>query len=351
MVVASSLCVCSCLFPDQSGSPLRSCSVRRIAQRNIVAMFVKHSADRSQPVRRSCPRCGHLPLSMGGLGLRSAVRVRSPAYWASWADCLPMMQARHPRVVAEILAELGDRSASPCLEEARSAAWDLFGVMGFEPPSWHAVVNGARPPHDGEHEPGCFERGWQHEASSRVERQHREVNLFPRLSEAGRALVRSQAGPSSGLALSTCPTCRITSLDSHLFRVLLLRRLQLPLPLCVLVGVAAHLNRAACARAGVLGRRGCAVESVAARILSGSWRAGCAQRLRARPRSGCVQRGRRQEIGSGGGWVAPFRRSPIGSGHHPGERSSGRWVWKNRGSAKGRSCVGSSKTCRKTALP
>ena len=90
-----------------------------------------------------------LPLLMGGLGLRSAVRVRSPAYWASWADCLPMMQARHPRVVAEILAELGDRSASPCLEEARRAAWDLFGVMGFEPPSWHAVVNGARPPHDG----------------------------------------------------------------------------------------------------------------------------------------------------------------------------------------------------------
>ena len=169
-----------------------------------------------------------LPLSMGGLGLRSAVRVRSPACWASWADCLPMMQARHPRVVAEILAELGDRSASPCLEEVRRAAWDLFGVMGFEPPPWYAVVNGARPAHDGEQEPGSFERGWQHEASSRVERQHREVNLFPRLSEAGRALVRSQAGPGSGLALSTCPTCRITSLDSHLFRVLLLRRLQLP---------------------------------------------------------------------------------------------------------------------------
>ena len=104
-----------------------------------------------------------LPLSMGGLGLRSAVRgVRSPAYWASWADCLSMMQARHPRVLAEILAELGDRSVSPCLEEARRAAWDLFGVMGFEPPSWHAMVNGARLPHDGEQEPGSFERGWQH---------------------------------------------------------------------------------------------------------------------------------------------------------------------------------------------
>ena len=144
-----------------------------------------------------------LLLSMGGLGLWSAVRVRSPAYWASWADCLPMMQARHLRVVAKILAELGDRSASPCLEEAGRAAWDLMGVMGFEPPSWHAVVNGARTPPDGEQEPGSFERVWQHEALSRVERQHREVNQFPRLSK-GRALVRSQAGPGSGLALSTC---------------------------------------------------------------------------------------------------------------------------------------------------
>ena len=35
-----------------------------------------------------------LPLSMGGLGLRSAVRTRVPANWSSWADCLPMVHAR-----------------------------------------------------------------------------------------------------------------------------------------------------------------------------------------------------------------------------------------------------------------
>ena len=45
------------------------------------------------------------------------------------------MQARHPRVAAEILAEFGGMSESLCWEEARKAAWDLFGVMGFEPPS------------------------------------------------------------------------------------------------------------------------------------------------------------------------------------------------------------------------
>ena len=39
-----------------------------------------------------------LPLSLGVFGLRGAVRMREPAYWASWADCLPMIRARHPEI-------------------------------------------------------------------------------------------------------------------------------------------------------------------------------------------------------------------------------------------------------------
>ena len=39
-----------------------------------------------------------LPLSLGGLGLRSATRTRVSAYWASWADTLPMVQSRHPQI-------------------------------------------------------------------------------------------------------------------------------------------------------------------------------------------------------------------------------------------------------------
>ena len=37
-----------------------------------------------------------LPLALGGLGL----------HWASWADCLPMIHARHPDVAAELLGQL-----------------------------------------------------------------------------------------------------------------------------------------------------------------------------------------------------------------------------------------------------
>ena len=31
-----------------------------------------------------------LPMRLGGLGLRSAGRIAPGAYWASWADALPM---------------------------------------------------------------------------------------------------------------------------------------------------------------------------------------------------------------------------------------------------------------------
>ena len=101
-------------------------------------------------------------------------------------------------------------------------------------------------------------------------------SIFPRdgsvsLNEASRALVRSQAGTGGGVALSTCPTCRLTRFDAQVFRVLLMRRLQKPLPLTArncrcghFLDVFGH-HRAACARAGVLSKRGFALESATAR--------------------------------------------------------------------------------------
>ena len=60
-----------------------------------------------------------------------------------------------------------------------------------------------------------------------------------------------------------CPTCPLRRFDLDTFRVLLLRRLRLPLPLsshsCRTLGLGHH--RASCSRAGVLGRRGFALES------------------------------------------------------------------------------------------
>ena len=147
----------------------------------------------------------------------------------------------------------------------------LTGTMGFEPPSWRALADGARPePQEpDEFEPGISRQGWQHEAASRVERHFRDRVLFSRMGPRERALVRSQAGAGAGLALTVAPTSHLTRIPPHLFRVVLLRRLRLPLPLSLhacrcgrQIDQFGH-HRAACARAGVLGRRGFALESAA----------------------------------------------------------------------------------------
>ena len=50
-----------------------------------------------------------LPLSLGGLGLQSAQRVRHAAYWASWSDSLAMVEQRHPDVARVTVRSLQGR--------------------------------------------------------------------------------------------------------------------------------------------------------------------------------------------------------------------------------------------------
>ena len=45
-------------------------------------------------------------LAFGGLGLRSAERTRTPAYWASWADSLSMIQQRHHSVAGTMVEQM-----------------------------------------------------------------------------------------------------------------------------------------------------------------------------------------------------------------------------------------------------
>ena len=112
----------------------------------------------------------------------------------------------------------------------------------------------------------------RHEAAIAEEKQFRDRNLFPLMAEHERALVRSQGGPLAGMSLTVAPSNPHTHLETQLFRVLLLRRLRLPLPLSSrtcrcgrLLDMFGH-HGASCALAGVLGKRGFAVESITARI-------------------------------------------------------------------------------------
>ena len=92
-------------------------------------------------------------------------------------------------------------------------------------------------------------------------------------AERGRFLhVHLHLAPLSGLPFTCCPTAFHSRFDAQVFRVLLLRRLLLPLPpssrSCRCgrpLDVLGH-HRAACANVGVLGRRGFALESAATRV-------------------------------------------------------------------------------------
>ena len=214
-----------------------------------------------------------LPLVLGGCGVRGAARTSQSAFWASWADCLHMVHQRHAPVADLLVHQLESGSETPHLGAAVQAARALEGVQGFEVPSWRALALGHRPPQNlDELEIDAIRGGWQHEAASRVEREFRESVVFPSLADDEKALVRSQSGSGAGAALSTVPTHPLVRIDSQLFRVLLSRRLRLSLPLARRfcrcdrsIDVYGH-HRAACARAGVLAKRGFALESAAARV-------------------------------------------------------------------------------------
>ena len=84
--------------------------------------------------------------------------------------------------------------------------------------------------------------------------------------------MRSQAGPLASIPFTVFPTDRSCRIDPQPFRILLLRRLRLPLPFTARSCVCGRLldnlghHRSACSVAGILGRRGFPLETAAAHI-------------------------------------------------------------------------------------
>ena len=146
--------------------------------------------------------------------------------------------------------------------------------VGFPAPAWSQGGGrvATRRPQVEDHQIGMPGDGWQQAATDAVHTHLVETSVRPRLSATEQAMLRSQGGPLSGVPFSCFPTSALSRFDASQFRVLMLRRLWLPLPPSSrnfrcgrLLDVLGH-HRAACAEAGVLGRRGFALESVAARI-------------------------------------------------------------------------------------
>ena len=70
--------------------------------------------------------------------------MSTPAYWASWADCLHTVQQRHPAVGDQISSALSRGAPGRYLDVAASCRERLLEVS-FEAPPWEDLQRGAFP--------------------------------------------------------------------------------------------------------------------------------------------------------------------------------------------------------------
>ena len=181
-----------------------------------------------------------------------------------------MIRQRHPEVADMMISCLSERSGLLHVDAAVACREELIRT-DCSPPEWRAVST-AQPHFIADHLPGVVDipmEGWQHDASSVTEQRFFESSTLPGCTLAERALLRSQGGPLAALPCTAVPVSPLLRFDPDLFRV---RRLRLPLPLsshscrCGRLLDCLGNHRACCSSAGVLGRRGFALESAAARV-------------------------------------------------------------------------------------
>ena len=156
----------------------------------------------------------NLPLVLGGVGLRSASRISASAYWASWADCLPMVFARHRGVALAIVAQLEGHPDTPFLGAAAACARSLVGTMVL---TRHFGKLSAKECDPGHWNQMRWSQALLEEGGNTKQRQgwsatsDKEV-LFERMGLRDRAILRSQGGPGAGLALTVSPTTLMTKI-------------------------------------------------------------------------------------------------------------------------------------------
>ena len=213
-----------------------------------------------------------LPMRKGGLGLRSAERCAPAAYWASWADALPTISRRNPEVASEVVRRLDNQEPNHgCGAELQEAATLLERVLVAT--QLVSASGGESPPQNSARDPGEWPHGWQYWASSTLDTSFRKMFMLFGRPASCHAHLRSHSGHNAGMALSHAPTAPEFTIPPHLFRVLLLERLWLPLLLMEETCEACHepldplgRHKAACPNTGRLKKRASSVERVLARI-------------------------------------------------------------------------------------
>ena len=269
------LCCCACPRAQYALRTLPTASTHEYAIRHDAAVLRCLDsllfADAAEGLPGQVAARVQLALRLGGLGLRSAARHAPAAFWASWADTLPALLKRDRPFALRLAEGLEAGSELPELLPLQTAR-DSLSAVGFETPSWHDVLHGQEPRPLVLDEPQLDNtRGWQRTASQAVDGFCQRA-LLRELDASSAALLDSQAGPYAARIFTARPTSPELTLESPLFRALLLRRLRLPLPLtaarcrCRQPHDAFGDHLAACPRSGVLRSRGGPLERAAARV-------------------------------------------------------------------------------------
>ena len=113
-------------------------------------------------------------------------------FWSSWADCMPMIHARHPVVSTFVIQQLSDGDVGYHVG-ALAACQQHLRREGFEVLGWRDLAAGLRPGvrQDEERTVGV-PPGWQHEATQAMLTHLLESSVRPRLTPTEQALLRSQ---------------------------------------------------------------------------------------------------------------------------------------------------------------
>ena len=179
----------------------------------------------------------HMPARFGGLGLISCNHTSSAAYWASWCDSLPGLQARIPgfaQIFIDQMVLLSNNRDSSSLHTALSNLHDAVLQLqneGFHTmPTWQAILNDQIPPQEDplDCEPGEPKRGWQRLAT-KDGNIHRFNRFLASLNVSHQARIRSCGGPNSSRWLYALPVEKSFTMSCPIFRCALFRRLGFPI--------------------------------------------------------------------------------------------------------------------------
>ena len=153
------------------------------------------------------------------------------AYWAAWADALPVISARAPDFARRCLAALKSRSGeTACFREAAAArdclqqeGWRDCPALELSPAKHAPRIGRPRKP-----------RGlaiWLADARF-AHVQHllsrTPATVLPDMSPSSQALLRPQVGPQAGAWLAAIPTEPATTLPPAAMQIALRCRLRLP---------------------------------------------------------------------------------------------------------------------------